>query len=344
LALIIRKLICCVLASFILMIAAGGCTNGVRQRSEFVLGTVCTIKFFEDVKPEMFNSIFRYLRDLENIFSANREGTEIDTVNKNAGVRPVKVSPELVEVLNRAIYFAELSAAYDDDGKAVFDPSIGPLVKLWGIGTEHEHVPEEQEIKDALALVDYRDIQINNDEVYLSKKGMSLDLGGIAKGYAADKVAELIKEANIESAIIDLGGNIFALGSKPASGVFNRLAHKTEDYKIGVQDPMGERSTYSTYIFVHDKTIVTSGNYERFFMKDGLRYHHILSTKTGYPVWNNLASVTIIADRSIDADALSTTVFALGYEDGKALLDHYGKAEAIFIFNDSGEVVRHPAP
>jgi len=315
------------------------------------MGTVCTIRFFEKVRPEVFDSVFRYLRDLENIFSANTEGSELDIVNKNAGVQAVKVSPALLEVLACAVRFAELSAAFDGDGRAVFDPSIGPLVRLWGIGTEDERVPGSGEIGEALALVNYRYIQIKDGEVLLTKKGMRLDLGGIAKGYAADKAAELIREAKIENAIIDLGGNIFALGGKPAgSRFFNRLPfdrlfniqhEKTEPYKIGIQDPAGGRSSYSAYIKVENRTVVTSGNYERFFLRDGQRYHHILSVKTGFPVVNGLASVTIIAERSIDADALSTTVYALGYERGKALLDTFKEVSAVFIFDGErqGEIV-----
>jgi thiamine biosynthesis lipoprotein len=285
------------------------------------------VRFFQNVQPKVFDSVFNFLTSLEDILSANKDGTDLDNVNKNAGVVSVKVSPELIEVLERALYFAELSG----NAVAPFDPTVGPLVKLWNIGSDVERIPAEAEIQEALSLINWRDVEIDKraQTVFLKKKFMALDLGAIAKGYAADRAAEIIISYGIKSAIIDLGGNIFVLGEKPAENVFS----KSGPYKIGIQNPADLRGNYIGYVEVKNKTLVTSGNYERFFEEGGVRYHHILSTQTGYPVWNDLVSVTIIADNSMDADALSTSVFAMGYENGSAFLEKMDDVEAIFIID-----------
>jgi thiamine biosynthesis lipoprotein len=303
------------------------CEAKQLQRTDFVLGTVCTVRFFEPVKQIIFDDIFSYLYELDDILNAHKDGSDIDTVNKNAGIKAVEVRPELIETLAAALYYAGLST--DGNGRAVFDPTIGPLVALWGIGGETERVPSNEEIQAALALVNWRDVEIAPEAgtVFLTKKNMALDLGAIAKGYAADKTVAIIKSHGIANAIIDLGGNIIASGEKPGGA----------NYKIGVQDPRSERGEHIGYAEVKDKTLVTSGNYERFFEQDGIRYHHILSTETGYPVNKGLLSVTIIADSSVDADALSTTVYALGFQNGAALLDAIPGTGAIFIFH-SGEI------
>ena len=331
---------------FITLLCSSGCGlpgSSWTPESEYVLGTFCTISLFEQGEPRIYSEAFSRLRELEDIFSANREGTDLDLVNKNAGLSPVKVRPALILVLEKAIHYAEKSGG-------AFDPSIGPLVKLWGIGTDGEHVPGNEEIRNAMALVDFREIIIDQKEgtVFLERPGMALDLGAIAKGYAADEMVALLAGEGIERAIIDLGGNIFAMGEKKAEkhitdflddllpGSAERKIIRSEEsyWRIGIQDPRENRGNYLGILKVKNKTIVTSGMYERFFEENGIHYHHILSTETGFPVDNNLLSVTIVADRSIDADALSTAAFALGWEKGRGLISSVNGAEAIFVFND----------
>ena len=294
--------------------------------SEYVLGTICTVNLFEKGKPELYSKVFGRLAELEGIFSANSEGTDLDTVNRNAGQRPVSVRPELIEVLEKALEYAEISGGY-------FEPSIGPLVKLWGIGTEAARVPGEGEIRDALNLINYRDIVINRAEgtVFLKRPGMALDLGGIAKGYAADEIARLLAGEGVERCIVDLGGNIFAAGERNAG---KKAGHEESFWRIGIQDPRGNRGNYIGILRVKNKSVVTSGVYERFFEKDGKRYHHIFSTKSGCPAENGLLSVTIIADLSIDADALSTAAFALGRERGSELIALVPGSGGIFVSED----------
>jgi thiamine biosynthesis lipoprotein len=210
---------------------------------------------------------------------------------------------------------------------------VGPLVSLWNIGPETGRVPGEDEIADALALVNWRHLLIDREAgtVFLRREGMAIALGAIAKGYAADEAARIAREAKVKRAVFDFGGNIAVLGWREKKG------GEQLPWRIGVQNPLkeNERGAYIGILQVHNTSVVTSGVYERFFESDGKRYHHILSTTDGYPVDNGLISVTIVTAGSTDADALSTTVFALGFEKGKALIDSIPDTEALFIFDDN---------
>jgi len=204
---------------------------------------------------------------------------------------------------------------------------VGPLVKLWGIGTEHARVPSKAEISKILPLVDYRQIELDekNNSVFLKRPGMSIELGGIAKGYAADEAVKVLRQNGVKHGTVDLGGNIIVIGTKPDGKL----------WKIGIQNPFFKtRGSIVATVEVADKTLVTSGPYERYIEKDGKIYHHILDTRTGFPVENELMSVTIIAESSIDADALSTTVFAMGLEEGMDFVESIENIDAIFITKD----------
>jgi thiamine biosynthesis lipoprotein len=315
---------------FLSLVNFTGCSrqNLFRQESaqtEFVLGTVCNVNLFEGGERQRYAAIFTRLREIEQVMSANMAGTDLDRINQNAGIAPVKVAAELITVLEKALAYAKAS-----DG--AFDPTIGPLVKLWGIGSDKPQVPAPDEIERALALIDWRDLIIDREQgtAFLRRPGQALDLGAIAKGYAADEVARLAEKDDLRRALIDLGGNVMALGTRQKKTDTGGPA----PWRIGVQDPWDDRGTYIGILQVINKSIVTSGIYERFFEEDGIRYHHLLSTKDGYPVYNGLLSVTIIADHSIDADGLSTSVFILGYEKGRALAESIPGAEAIFVFDD----------
>jgi len=287
------------------------------SRTDFVLGTQCTITLYENNdNKELFTKLFERLRAIEDTMSANKDGTEIALVNENAGIAPVKISSDTLYVLERALFWAKAT-----DG--AFDPTVGPLVKLWGIGTDTARVPEQNEIKEALKLIDYKKVKIEADSmtVFLTDKGMKLDLGAIAKGYAADEMVKILKANASSKAIINLGGNIYAYGEK----------EKDTPWKIGVQNPYEGRDSYLGIISFQNKTMVTSGPYERYFIKDGKRYHHILNTKTGYPAESGALSVTIVASDSIDADGLSTSVFILGQVKGFELLQKFKGIESVFV-------------
>jgi thiamine biosynthesis lipoprotein len=301
------------------LLVPAGCARGPVSESDFILGTVCTVTLYGQRRPEVCRAVFRRLRELEDTFSANREGTDLDRLNRSAGIKSEEVDLELVEVLERALYYAKASGG-------AFDPTVGPLVKLWGIGTDASRIPSDEEIGEALALIDYNDIEIDKTKgrAFLTKRGMALDLGAIAKGYAADEAVKILVQNGIKRGIIDLGGNIFAYGER----------EKERPWRIGVQDPRESRGAYIGVLELRNKSVVTSGVYERYFEEDGKRYHHILSTITGRPVETGLLSVTIIAGSSIDADALSTAAFALGPEKGRRLIESIPGAEAIFVFED----------
>jgi thiamine biosynthesis lipoprotein len=273
----------------------------------------------------VYREIFDRLREIENLMSANLEDSDLGRVNNAAGIEAVTVHPDTITVLKQGIHFAELSGG-------AFDPTVGPLVKLWGIGTDAERIPTEEEIAAVLPLINWRDIVVDEDAgtVFLARRGMRLDLGAIAKGYAADEAAEIIKAAGIPRALIDLGGNIIVLGARRDGSRGQR------PWRVGIQNPLEGRGAYFGIAEVRNKTLVTSGVYERFFEDpvSGKRYHHILSTCDGYPVDQGLLSVTIISDSSIDADALSTALFALGYETGSTLAESLANTEAIFVFTD----------
>jgi Membrane-associated lipoprotein involved in thiamine biosynthesis len=255
--------------------------------------------------------------------SVNVPSSDVSRINAAAGISPVNVHKDTFKVIERAIFFAEIS-------NGAFDPSVGPLVSLWGIGGDNARVPSREEIDNTLPLINWRYVELDETahSVFLKRKGMALDLGAIAKGYAADEAAAIIKNAGVKRAIIDFGGNIVTLGEKKDKS----------PWKVGIQNPVKRRGIYFGVLRLDTEgkqTVVTSGAYERFFETDGERYHHILSTVTGYPVKNGLLSVTVIASDSTDADALSTSLFALGYEKGIKLLDSFRETEAVFVFEDN---------
>jgi thiamine biosynthesis lipoprotein len=305
---------------FVCFFTSGCAGEQMPAQSEYVLGTICTINLYNRGTARVYRNIFARLRAIENEMSANMAGTGVDAINQQAGIGPVTVHEDLIDVIESALRYAELSGG-------AFDPTVGPLVKLWGIGDDTARVPGDDEIDRALALINWRDVVVDRKArtVFLRKPGMAIDLGAIAKGYAADEAVRIIKKARIPGAIVDLGGNIFAYGEKEGG----------LPWKVGVQNPQLNRGSYFGILELRNKTIVTSGVYERFLeTDDGTRYHHILSVRDGYPVENGLLAVTIIADTSMDADALSTSVFALGYEEGAALIEGLDGVEAIFVFDD----------
>jgi thiamine biosynthesis lipoprotein len=313
---------------------------------------VCRINLYEAGTGQLYSRIFARIREIDRTMTvypgefqnligggeivepdgksaaafqaaADALTSGVIAINEQAGIAPVKVRADLLDVLERALHYAALS-----DG--AFDPTVGPLVQLWGIGTDHQRIPDDEEIARARELVNWRYVVIDRDAgtAFLWREGMALDLGAIAKGYAGDEAAHIAREAKAKRAIFDLGGNIVALGWREQKG------KEPQPWRIGIQNPLDGRGAYLGVVTVHDASVVTSGVYERYFESGGKRYHHILSTANGYPVENGLLSVTIVTASSTDADALSTAVFTLGFERGKALIDSIPEAEAIFVFSD----------
>lgn len=321
-----KKSLLTILLTLLLVVYFTGCSTKNTEdskdpvsKTEMFMGTVIKVTLYDHQSDEVMDKVFDKLKEIDDIVSINKEGTEIDKVNKNAGIKPVKMSDTSFDIISSGLKYSKLS-------NGDYDITVGPLVKLWSIGLPEAKVPTKDEIDNAKKLIDYDKVQINEytKEVYLEEKGMMLDLGSIAKGYAADEAVRVLKEAGVKRAIVDLGGNIFAMGSKS----------EDKGWTIGIQDPVELRGNALGSLEVKNKTVVTTGIYERFIEKDGVKYHHILNPETGYPFDTNISGISIIADKSINADALSTLIFTKGLEDGLKMVDDMKNVEAVFVTND----------
>lgn len=253
----------------------------------------------------------------ENLLSSQIDTSEISKINISRGA-PVTVSDETIEVLQKGIYYSELSG-----GK--FDITIAPVSELWDFRDNEEGLlPEKAALENACTHVNYQNIQIEGNTVTLTDPQTQIDLGGIAKGYIADRLKEYLLNEGVEHALINLGGNTLAVGTK----------YDGSPFRIGIQKPFSEKNEAITAVEITDCSVVSSGIYQRYFEKDGRIYHHILDPDTGYPYENNLLQVTIISDQSVDGDALSTCCFALGLEEGSKLIESLDNVQAIFVTDD----------
>ncbi len=319
----INRSVLLLLSAVLIMLQGCGVKGGEQSvtKTGFMLDTNIEVTAYgqKDQAEKAVDGVLTRIRDIDNKMSPELPSSSVVKINAAAGKDYVKVDGDTFYVIREGIKYAGLTGG-------MLDISVGPLVKLWGIGTENAHVPTREEIDKARALIDYKKIDINenNNEVKLSQPDMRMDLGAIAKGYAADCAKQVIIKNGIKSALINLGGNIYAMGSK-ADG---------SDWRIGIQDPFNSRGDYVGIVRVKDKSVVTSGNYERFFEENGKRYHHIFDVSTGYPSDNGVVSTTIISDKSIDGDALSTSVFVLGVDKGLKLVESMDGVEAVIITSD----------
>jgi thiamine biosynthesis lipoprotein len=309
-----------VLLSVWCVIVLASCHRGQAplSRTERVLGTPCTITLYDHASARSLDACFARLREINSRMSVRDPGSELDAVNEAAGKRAVHVTDDVFIVVKRGLELAQLS-------NGLFDPTVGPLVRLWGVNTENARVPSAAEIKAALALVNWKDVVVDETArtIALRRPSMTLDVGGVAKGYAADEMVRILAARGVRSALVDLGGNIFAMGSKPDGAPWN----------IGIQDPGGPRGASIGIVTVTNRTVVTSGVYERYFQKNGKRYHHIMDTRTGYPVDNGIVSATVVADTSFAADGVTLTLLAMGPHQGLALARRMGLA-AIMVAAD----------
>lgn len=294
-----------------------GCLN----QQFYSLGTLNEIQItfsrdFEESRAELLlgRAVQRVL-EINDRMSVFKPDSDISKLNRSAGLQPVKLHADTIFLLDTANTVSEISGG-------AFDCTIRPLTELWGIGKKPNYIPSQTEINAFCRLTDYRDLIVDQTSctAFLKKNGQAVDLGGIAKGYAADEVKRILIDGGISSALINLGGNIHAVGVRP---------DKTP-WQIGIQNPAAITGEYLGSLAVKDKTIVTSGSNERFFMENGVLYHHLIDPRTGKPAQSGLLSVTAITDSSVNADALTTALFILGMEKGMELL-HRFPADAIFI-------------
>ena len=297
-----------------------GCQKNPSQMSisdvGFYFDTVVEIKLNGTEDESILKECFDLMAEYESLLSRTREGSDVWKINHSAGT-PVSVSEDTVSLIRLARKYYDLS-----DG--AFDITIAPYVTLWDFQNNPGTIPTKDELTAASKHVGFENVQVSGNTVTLADPEAQIDLGGIAKGFIADRLKEYLTKEGIESAWINLGGNVLTIGMKPDKS----------PWKIGIRKPFGAATETAAVISVSGKSVVTSGTYERYFEKDGTIYHHILEPKTGEPVQNHLYSVTILSDSSADGDALSTTCFVLGKEDGLALVESLDGIEAMFITDE----------
>ena len=311
------------LLTILVIVCMTGCSRNYEPVTEtgFYLDTVVQITLYDmggrNSCSENIRECFAMIERYENLFSSTIEDSDIWKINHSGGV-PVTVSDDTVSLLQTALYYSELT-----DGR--IDVTVLPLSSLWDFGSDgNAHRPDDDSIQEALTHIDYRTVQIDGNTVTLSDSEAAIDPGFIAKGYIADRLKEFLIEQNVKSACINLGGNLITIGNKPDG----------HPYRIGIQKPFANEGEIITAVDVIVSSVVSSGIYERYFYEDGILYHHLLDTSTGYPADNNIAGVTIISPSSVDADALSTTCFFLGLDDGMKLIESLDDTEVLFITTD----------
>jgi thiamine biosynthesis lipoprotein len=289
-----------------------------KYLSQFTMfGTVVTITLFTPNQP-LIEQVYDYLVKMDQTFSMNRPDSELMRINQQAGHAPVTVSSTCFELIQTAL---TASRDYQDS----FNVLIGPLVKLWQIGFGGQQVPPQSAIQARLALMTPADVQLDavKQTVWLTKPGMMLDLGAIAKGYFADQVILQLQQAGVTHAIVNLGGNVKILGENPLT--------PTGQWVVGIQAPKAPRGYPALQLVTPAKTVVTSGIFERYFKVGTKLYHHILDPQTGYPVEKPIEQVSIITTSSTLAEILSTVAFFKGATAGRQLIDRLPNVEAIFI-------------
>lgn len=265
----------------------------------------------------------QYMRQLEKKLNFYDENSEISSINRNSGIDFVKVSSHTFDIIKAAKHYSEMT-------NGIFDVTIAPLVKKWCINSSSPKVLSRKEVESVKSLVNYQDILLDeeNESVMIAKKNQKIDLGGIAKGYIADKVIELYEKSGVQSGIINLGGNVKVLG------------RKADDLKwsVGIVKPEKHSSDNIAALSIEDMSVVTSGSYERGFRYNGKMYHHIINPVTGFPAETDLKSITIVSKNSLEGDALSTPLFIMGkykaYEFMKA-----NKISGIMITDDDKIIV-----
>lgn len=287
--------------------------------SNFQLNTVVAVDIYDSADESIFQEVFAEIDRLERLLSVDYPGSDLERLSQNSGKDFIEVSPETILLLQESKEYYRLS-------QGAFDVTTGPLISLWDIRDGQGYFPSAEELGNVLPLVNSENLLIDssNQQALLKEEGMKAHLGAIAKGYIADRVKVLLQSKGIESAVINLGGNVLLIGGKPNG----------DPFRVGVQDPLATTGAYLGIVDMEDKSLVSSGTYERFFLHEDKAYHHILDPATGYPVENELLQVTIISDISAAGDGFSTTALLLGLDEGLALIDSIPDVSAIFVTKD----------
>lgn len=292
-----------------------------KRKTVHLMGTVIDLLIVHDSADDLLTEIIKRLERYEQRFSANSSDSELMTINKQAGIQPVSVHPELYELIKIGVIH---SCAPDSN----LNIAMGPLVQAWRIGFNDARVPSDDEIQKLLQITNPENIILNDKEqsVFLKQKGMLIDLGALAKGYIADLLIEYLKSMKVSSALINLGGNIVGLGP-------SRQLDKAY-WNIGIQNPLLPRNQYMATLKIANQSVVTSGIYERSLSSDGKTYHHILDSHTGYPLTTDIASFTIQSDQSVDGEIWTTRLYGKTAQDVIEQLNQLDGIEGLLIKKD----------
>lgn len=307
--------------ALLLMLLLPGCDRE-HSRQVFAMDTVMTLTAYGPKGGKAVDQGQALIAQLEARLSVTDSGSDIAALNAGAG-EWVELSPDTAQVLTLALELAR------ETGGAM-DPTIYPVVRAWGFTTDQRQIPGEGELAALLPLVDHSRVEVDvaGGRARLPR-GMELDLGSIAKGYTADRLDASFRALGVRSALIDLGGNIQAVGRKPDGS----------PWRVGVQDPAAEGTAFLAVLRVEDSAVVTSGGYQRYFEVDGVRYWHLLDPQTGLPARTGLGSVTVVGPSGARCDALSTALFVLGEERGTQLWRTLGDFQAVFVREDGSVAV-----
>ena len=281
------------------------------EKTSVAMGTVVTVKLFGFGAKNDLDKIETEINGLENsVLSWRKEGSDVYRINKGSGTQ-VSVSPDTVKIIGQCIDIS-------DDCGGVFDITIGNVTKLWDFGGNNQRLPSDDEIKTALGSVGYKNVSISGNAVQI-KKGQSLDLGAVGKGFVCDKIKELLDKGRTKSAVVSVGGSLLIYGNRT--------------FSVGIVNPDNDKQSMGA-LKLKDTCVSTSGNYEKYFEQDGKRYHHILNATTGYPATSEFKSVTVVCESGLISDALSTVCYIAGYRKSIEILKKFD-AEAVFIFNNN---------
>jgi FAD:protein FMN transferase len=297
--------------------------SGYYETNDIIMGTVVSQKVYGANAKEAADAARKRLKELDALLSFQSASSDLSKLNTHAGTGSITLAPETIFLLKKSLYYSKIT-------HGSFNILVGPLVKRWNVTAADADVPSQKEIDALLPLIKYTDLTVDeaHSSARLEKKGQMADLGGIAKGYASDEVIRIYKKYGITSAIIDIGGNIGLLGASPDG----------TPWRIGIQNPGAERGTYLGYVKLMNKSLSTSGAYERFFKKNGKIYHHIIDPATGYPSDSGLLSASIIANESVDSDALSK-IFVMGAARGISVVKTIHDTDAVLVTKDKKIII-----
>ena len=318
--------ICGIFYLLILILTGCGQVPSVKE-TRILMDTFCEISCYEDSKDKSIAAIdaaFKEMERIEKVFSKFNKNSEVSNINRLAGLEKVAASEEVFKLTEKSVYYSRIS-----DG--AFDITVAPLMEIWGFVRRHKSIPDKETIENALEGVGYKNIELDPKKLsvkFLNKK-TKIDFGGIAKGYAVDRAKDVLVSRGIKNGLVNLGGNIFALGSAPGN----------KAWKIGVEDPRNKGKLLRSFELTN-RAISTSGNYERFFEIGGKRYSHIINPLTGEPC-QGIISVTVAADSAEQADGLSTAIFVMGEEKGLNLAKSI-KGIKVLILKEDGKIISYP--